>query len=328
MAQIKRLEWIDRMRGLAMLSVVIQHLSFCYINNFVYYKLIAISNLAVFFFISAYLMERTANITTVKDGLIFLFKKTIQLMLPFFVWLLIIPNYFFQPQWTTITIDEIINQFENPGQVGFLLTLYGYCFLFVICKITKQVKFEWIIWILLFIIIFFCNYKWGFFHNATLYLPYFIAGILSSRISNIEKFLKNGVLTSVSFLCIVLMLPFWTSGATSIVNITTKLLIAPATIIITYNCCTQLSWNKYFNQFILMCGKYSLAIYVTHWTFLKITETKFTIIQNELIAFIPIFLYASLICFACVLIKKIISLCPIIDCLMYGNYKLFKFLKK
>lgn len=50
----QRLLWIDRMRGLAILSVVIQHLTYYYQNDFIYHKLIGISNMALFFFVSGY----------------------------------------------------------------------------------------------------------------------------------------------------------------------------------------------------------------------------------------------------------------------------------
>ena len=65
----ERIPWIDRMRGLAILSVVIQHLSYNYVNvgEFVFMKLIGISNMAVFFFISGYIWDQTARINNLNN---------------------------------------------------------------------------------------------------------------------------------------------------------------------------------------------------------------------------------------------------------------------
>lgn len=92
---MSRIEWIDRMRGLAILSVVIQHLTPNFCNEFVYYKLISISNMALFFFVSGYILNMTTKTETINDILLFLRKKTIQLLFPLIVYQLIVTQYFF-----------------------------------------------------------------------------------------------------------------------------------------------------------------------------------------------------------------------------------------
>lgn len=134
MSEKERLIWIDRMRGLAILSVVIQHLSNYFLNDFIYHKLIGISNMAVFFFISGYILDKTTDIKNIKEYIQFVWKKTIQLMLPFLVWGIIVNKYFFSNSWEAITMDSIINEFINP-HLWFLLTLYGYCLLFPIYQL-------------------------------------------------------------------------------------------------------------------------------------------------------------------------------------------------
>lgn len=124
-----RIVWIDRMRGLAILSVVIQHLTYNFSNEFVYHKLIGISNMAVFFFVSGYILSVTTRINTIQDGLRFLYKKTIQLMLPLVVWQLLVTPYFFTDTWVPLTTKDVIDVFKEP-HLWFLLTLYGYMFAF------------------------------------------------------------------------------------------------------------------------------------------------------------------------------------------------------
>ena len=73
----ERIAWIDRMRGIAIMSVVVQHLTGGLNNEFVYHKLIGISNMALFFFVSGYIIEQTSKIETIRDSIHFLKKKHI-----------------------------------------------------------------------------------------------------------------------------------------------------------------------------------------------------------------------------------------------------------
>lgn len=73
---LERLHWIDRMRGLAILSVVIQHLVIYNTHNtYVFHHLIGISNMAVFFFISGYILNQTTWIVNAKETGLFILKK-------------------------------------------------------------------------------------------------------------------------------------------------------------------------------------------------------------------------------------------------------------
>lgn len=133
----ERLIWVDRMRGLAILSVVIQHLTYYYLNDFIYHKLIGISNMAVFFFISGYILEKTTEIKNIKEYISFAWKKTIQLMLPFLIWGIIVKKYFFTENWEPITIGNMIEEFIHP-HLWFLLTLYGYVLILPIFQLFNK----------------------------------------------------------------------------------------------------------------------------------------------------------------------------------------------
>lgn len=93
--------------------------------------------MGVFFFISGYIWERTAQISNVKEGMTYLIKKTIQIMLPFMVWSFLVYPYFFQTDWKSWNIELIIQEFTNP-HLWFLLTLYAYGFYFVLFKLFNK----------------------------------------------------------------------------------------------------------------------------------------------------------------------------------------------
>lgn len=327
----ERLIWVDRMRGLAILSVVIQHLTYYFQNEFIFHKLIGISNMALFFFISGFILDTTAKINSPKESAVFLGKKSIQLLLPFAVWTFIVDNYFFRPEWSAISIDSIVAEFINP-HLWFLPILFCFSILFIFYKSGIKMagkggggKVAILFWGLATVALFLLWYRWGILKMAALYIVYFAGGVIISRFNSIDKLFRNQILSTIALAVIFLVLPFWQSGATSITNIIIKMAVSFGVILIVYNLCTRLTWNKYWNDFILACGKYSLAIYVSHWAFLHIFDSKPTIVQNELVAFLPILGYAILICFTCILFKKLIHLFPAADLALFGEYKIIKF---
>ncbi len=127
----QRLDWIDRMRGFAILSVVIQHLTYSFTNDFVYHKVIGISNMGLFFFISGYLMVLTCRWSGFKDMLWFCGKKVRALMIPFITWGILLPAFAFQAEWHPITLDTLVAEWEKP-HLWFLLTLMWYSLLFAV----------------------------------------------------------------------------------------------------------------------------------------------------------------------------------------------------
>ena len=321
--QEQRLIWVDRMRGLAILSVVIQHLTYYYQNEFVYHKFIGISNMAVFFFISGFIWEKTAKVNTAKEGLSYLWKKTIQIMLPFIVWTFLVYPYFFQTNWKVWSFKEIVNEFTEP-HLWFLLTLYGYCFYFVAFRLINRwggVKSGVAFWTISFIVLGAIWYKFGIFKLAALYMPYFAIGTLVPKNNIMETVSSNKFVTTIALSSIFLLMNFWNSGHTSLTNIALKVLVSLATILIVYVICTKLNWNRLWDCFIIECGKCSLAIYIMHWSFLHIFDEKPMIVQNELIAFVPILVIAVIICYACMLLKNIIQLFPTADLVLFGNKK-------
>lgn len=128
----ERLHWIDIMRGMAMLFVVMQHMSAYLYYDYLYYKFITIVDIGIFFFVSGYILDKVVCLNSFYEVLIFILKKTIQLMVPFFVWGVIAKHYFFAVSPSAITFEDLISQWTAPT-LWFLLTLYGYMYYFADC---------------------------------------------------------------------------------------------------------------------------------------------------------------------------------------------------
>ena len=316
-----RIAWIDRMRGLAILSVVVQHLTYYFDNDFVYHKLIGISNMAVFFFVSGYIIEQTASIDSMADGIKFLKKKTIQLLLPLLVWQLVCNRYFFSTDWTWWTMADIQDVFLHPC-LWFLLTLYGFMFLFVGYKILMHrcggVKIVY--WLLAQVCLAIVWKYTGEFKLATLYLVYFAMGVMVKAYGK-EAWLCHKTTAAISVLVICLATCFWTSGATSVMNILLKVMVSFAVIQLIYILCTESKWNMLADRFVQRCGICSIAIYILHWAFLPLSPYHPLLPQNELIGLLVTSLGALVIAYVCCCLFELIKRIPMLSLWIFGLNK-------
>lgn len=317
----QRIEWIDRMRALAILSVVMEHLTIGRItNDFVYIRWIGCANMPVFFFISAYLMELRSNLDTTSQKLNFLQKKTFQLMIPFLVWPLIIRKYVFQTDWRIISFTDIKNEFINP-HLWFFLTLYGFCLIFLVYKFidNKGLKFGSTLFLLcMSVIINLLFLKYHLFKNAALYCWYFVGGVIVQKY-NLIDYLGRKILSSISLILIFASLMFWHVGNTSVLNVLIKMEVSCATIILIYYLCTQCKWNKQLDKIIQPLGLYSLAIYVIHWPFLSYLKSPIIAINNELIVFGFVLVLGLIISYVSILIYQFINKLPGLNFILFGK---------
>lgn len=318
----QRIQWIDRMRGLAILSVVVQHLTNYMDNSFVYAKLIGISNMAVFFFVSGYILEKTAHIESYGDAMRFLRKKTIQLALPLIVWQLVCYRYFFSTDWQPLGIADVLSVFTQP-KLWFLLTLYGYMFAFVAYRLVCRIKIasggvKVLFWLLPQLLLLTLWRKTGEFHLSALYLPYFAFGVIVSSMGK-ENWLADKRIGTLSMLAICLATCFWTSGHTSVVNVAIKLVVSVAVIQIVYLICSEMEWGNKANRFAQKCGRDSLAIYILHWIFLPLSPYHYLLPQNELIGMYLTTVFALIIAYVCCWIYSLVGKFPILKLIMFGQ---------
>lgn len=233
-------------------------------------------------------------------------------------WPLIIRRYFFQDDWSILTIQEIINEILQPS-LWFLPVLYLYCVLFIGNAYLKNTFGKAIYWIMISILLLIFWHFTGICKNAAIYIIYFAAGAIINNSNKLFAYIfGNKFLGTVAIMSICLLLGFWTSSKTSVLNIILKVIISFSVIIVTYLICSKVQWNNKISDYMEMCGKYSLAIYVVHWIFLPIVPSKILYTQNEILALITFSIVAILISYVCIGIKKLISFFPVLDILMFG----------
>lgn len=324
---MQRLTWPDRLRGLAILSVVIQHLTNNFDGDYVFHKWIGIANMGVFFFVSGYIAayKERDELKTWIGAAKYLWHKTLQLMLPFLVWGLVVNRYFFTTDWNIITFTDVMDEWKRP-HLWFLLTLYAHFILLTMERLTVGkcksggVKISY--WIIALMGMFGFNKYVTDVHLATMYLLPFAMGLATKRITKIETLMTNPYIITMAFIVIFFCLDWWISGAGNMKNNMLKLAVSFSTIIVLYNICKRIDWNKHVDLYIRRCGVYSLAIYCTHWSFINVSQPSlFHFTNNELVAFVLAALFSVFIIEACVLFKRVVAFSPTLDLLLFGNRK-------
>lgn len=320
---MQRLEWIDRMRGLAILSVVVQHLTNYFSNEFVYHKIIGISNMGLFFFISGYLMVITCKWSGFKESVHFIFKKIRTLIFPLISWGILLPAFVFQNKWHTVSWESFVSEWKDP-HLWFLLTLFGYSILFAIYRLVKvRLRYYNVIYgggiLVVFQLALLLIWKMsGDFTLATLYWIYFTSGIIIAE-CKWERFLENKYLLSGSFVTLLLVVCFWTSGETSVKNILIKIVCTFSIILLVYNVCKNMQFYRYIDLFLQLCGRESIAIYAVHWLFLKMVITPVLLPQNELIGLGVTSIFAVLVSIVCIYIHRLVKMMPIVKMILFGE---------
>ena len=319
---MERIAWIDRMRGIAILSVVVQHMTYYLGNEFVFHKIIGIGNMAVFFWISGYICYKASEINSFRDIFSFLWRKTIQLMVPFLMWPLIINRYVFSINWLPLSLSDVISQWHQPF-LWFLLTLYGFsfvgaCYRYLSCRLASNLLLGGAF--LFFVMLGLIHYFTGEFKYALLYYPYYVIGLI---VADKDKLciLSNKLFGTISLICICFLSCFWISGQATALNSSLKFIVSISLISVVYIVCSEFDWNNKIDDFVRKCGLFLMAIYCAHWHFTKIALNHLQIPQNEMIGLLFVLLFAIVASYSCILIKTFISYFPIVDLLVFGSMK-------
>lgn len=122
---MKRIDYIDELRGLAIILVVIGHLIQFngFSTNNPVFEFIYSFHMPLFFSISGYITQKVTCVFNLRQLIIFIKKKFLALIIPLFTWSLIINPFFLADDWTLLNFSHIWNIIISPG-LWFLKMLF------------------------------------------------------------------------------------------------------------------------------------------------------------------------------------------------------------
>lgn len=326
-----RVEWVDILKGVAIILVVLGHISYrCpHLKEFIYSF-----HMPLFFTLAgcaAHIsMQRSRSIG------VFIGKRAIGLMVPYVVWLLSSPLIFgYAEQWRNYNLQEAIHCILT-GNVAcwFLICLFTLQLYYALYTWTsKKVKAGWVCILIaggIYVGSFLIHRRWGWMHGDAGYwdlqfltsayknLPAFALGIAMMQ----QRRVLDAILHSrvIALLCIV-MVVFGNCLARDfqLLSISQEITGVAATCILIrlvhdYQLPAGISRQASF------IGKSTLIIYLLSG---QCQPTDIPIIGggNSVMTALALGVVSILICYVCILFEKVLSLSPLTALLFLGKVK-------
>lgn len=325
----ERIDYIDYMRGLAMILVVVGHLIQCHgfsLNNPVF-EFIYSFHMPFFFAVSGYIAEKLVKIEVLKQYLSFLKKKTISLILPLFVWPLIVNRFFLVERWNVVTYEDIWQVAVSPN-LWFLKMLFVImCIYGIFNWCTNSLKINGI-WkdIVSFILVVLLTFAAVFIKiegiNLILFSYAFYLGVIISRYKSIEELCSNKFVNAI-FICLFMILSTHWNFAGDYIDDLYKIIVSTSAFIVLLNVFKRGQFNINVKKGLQQIGVNSLAIYIIHGHFCKLVISTCNI--ENLLGVPPVILFfigliiAIPICYICIGIAKVIETNDIMAFLLLGK---------
>jgi len=328
-----RLEFIDRMKGIAILLVIVGHI--IQFNNLdggtnnKLFNLIYSFHMPLFFILSGYVASRGWDKIVNRLSFInFLWKKIYTLVLPLLTWTLFVGKYFFAQHFEVISIDDILNAFLHPG-LWFLQILFEIQILFgFFCLLNHYLNKMGRLYIsiilagLIFIlpVIGYLLIDKPHFMTLILFTLFFFMGSFISRYSNIEKFIMNKYVFASSLILFLVLAAHWSIHGNTIDDLL-KVIISTVAFIALLHLTQQVKGTYYIiDSQIQLLGKESLAIYVMQFFLTsKILFVSEIAGSNLFIQFVLISVIAVSIAYLCVLTHRIFEKSNVLNFILYGK---------
>jgi len=330
----QRFDYIDLLKGITILLVVFGHLLqantveschhpiFSYIYSF---------HMPLFMFISGYIGFKTYNITTLKEAFYGISNKVRSLLIPYFVWPLIVYNLFLVSEYKFNLWNQFVDLVTKWSPLWFLwylFMLYSIYTINILIYNSIKPKNKLLFDIFAFSIFISFSIALKYFKipfivdidSIMLYSIFFFGGVFISKNSFISNFILNKVVFFISFIVFLLLIGQYDFFDLGIKNKIIKMFISGSAIILLYNISLLITNNTFLIRRLKYYGKFSLVIYVTHFSMWYIWTNGSVISDlSNLYTSIIILTMSVVVIETCIFIKKIVSLSPPLDFMLYGE---------
>lgn len=330
-----RIEYLDFLRGMAIITVVMGHLFQCNIIgapadkcfNFIYSF-----HMGFFFFISGCTAALAYKKNEWGKFTMFVKKKARQLLLPYFVWGGVILLLFKDLAITELP-QRLLDIFKNPSDDApwFLFELFFIQVVYYICCALFKDKGRWMLSVGLMLVVVVITglmlikmryighgYNW----IEPNYFLLFVMGHFAQTLEWKDKWGKP--VTLVCFITFLLIFPYFDLHAEGMIRKTIIKSIASATFSVFVYLIVRESYSSIKNwitTFVNYLGTHTLEIYLTHSCVVAVC-VKPLIDTSELNAiplFMIVFLTSIPICYLVIKMSDVLKMIPAMSLLLYGK---------
>lgn len=315
----QRINWIDSLRGFAILLVIVGHLiQFNFksgIENDIF-NIIYSFHMPLFFFISGVCVSFSQNILSCSDIWQYSMKKFCQLIIPSITWTLITPLFFSHNAIENINLENISSFWFLNILFATYIVWGAYTYL---CSKFKKKNIIIAAAIILWIILFAINFK----RISLMYLALFAFGYFFQTTK--MPIFKNKYLLSLLALIFLLLCGKFEYGTTVIQEANRVWLEFPLSIIASILLAEVFKYIKKGKIYSLLnyIGKYTLGIYLCHFIFIHINGLHYIeTIAGKPLQVILLLATSAIISIFCIGIQKIIEPFTLLYKCMYGKWNI------
>lgn len=321
-----RIQYIDKLKGLAIILVVMGHIAekSIGIKDSVFNLFYGSFHMPLFMFLSGIFAYKSFKRYSINESLIFLKKKALRILLPFLVvggiysymnysdvtsvWLgTTCSSYWFLPAlFLCMLLGLIINMVPLKGKVSYFLVLIAVYGIFSAMYYLGGVRFP-------------------YFLHALKMFPFFILGALCSRYKQLgQLMIKSQSVYAISVMAYFILL-YYNGSLPNAYN-------WPGIFAIVMLVQLFEKYDEKIPMWLSQIGRHSLEIYVFHWFFLPnipwvseyILQTRSEAVLNNM-NFIPLLVLCLLLAFPiivfCIGIANLIRNSRLLDIVFFGNLK-------
>lgn len=339
-----RISYIDQLKGIAILLVVLGHvIGYNNCEDSFLWRFIYSFHMPLFMFISGYVAQMTFRIENFSWNEIFSFiiKKFRTLLLPMAAWGIVIPFFFLRSTVENSFVDYLLNYIKMwGGGLWFFATLFFLSILFFFYRwIIKQISIksifvDYVILSFFFLLVTLLYillpkdeiYSEGIRSIFSYFMFYFLGTIVCKQAKLRNLVLDNELFFAFSFVLFCLLIPSFVYDMSSKFNQLMKIVLSLFSIPSLFYIVRYVSWNRKIDNIFQYFGRESLPIYVTHngpFAFLLVITDYVTLSSVDNIpCFLLLLVFSLFICYASIWIKNVVSISPILELLLYGkSYK-------
>ena len=330
---MSRLYYIDEIRGFAILLVCMGHIfgPHSTLGNLQpTTSVIGSFSMALFFFISGYLIQKTHGIE--KKGVVsFIKKKSYRLFVPYLFWLYIAPYFLYNRLPSSIfEVFEMLNFYPNKNVwflpcLFYMMLIWGFSYVFI----ESKLKFAGLKLVLsysvvpMIFVVFGIVFHLFFFLIYAVYMGAFLFGYFLSKYERLRNFvLKNGVWGGATLVaCVVWKLYFPIGdggGVRTLIMIVLYTISSFASCIVFYNIFKKVELPKCVKCSLCEWGKMSLIIYLFP---IALVPSTFVFPDNWTLTMVNLFVLGVSICqcFISSAIGEMVLKIPVLSFIMFGK---------
>lgn len=326
-----RILYIDRLRGINILLVVMGHVITRNVINGQYSGIViwgSTFRMPLFMFLCGYIASKVIKPKIFDKYPNFILKKTRTMLVPFFAWPLLVDNFFFQNEVNLDLWDAILSLI-NGGGLWFLWFLFWitmlYSFwLFLSNKFNsgRNILLDLIYFGgLLILLVGFLKLDFTpMMRQFVFYFMFYFFGVFVAKYAYLSNLLMNSKAFALAMLVFFILVGRYAYGMSSTENTLIRLFCAFTGIAVFYYLVRNMNPSPMIDKYIRHWGIHSLVIYVTHFYVVMILSSRF--ITDEFNQ-IPLFFLSALITIlttmGSMLIYKLLRMNDLFKFLLYGE---------